>query len=36
MKVTLTFAGGDQWIMDFKTSKTDTKVDDALFKSAGK
>ncbi|CAN5564934.1 hypothetical protein BH11ARM1_BH11ARM1_07900 [soil metagenome] len=31
MKVTLTFAGGEQWVMDFKESKLDPSVKDDTF-----
>lgn len=35
MKVVLTFAGGEQWIMDFKSAKLDPSVNDAIFKVGG-
>ena len=35
MKITTTFAGGEQWIMDFKSAKSDTAVSDAAFKVGG-
>ena len=31
MKVTITFAGGEKWIMDFKSAKVDAKVDESAF-----
>ncbi len=31
MKVTATFAGNEQWIMDFKSAKADSKVNDADY-----
>lgn len=35
MKVVVTFADGQQWIMDFKTAKVDAKVSDDVFKKPG-
>lgn len=35
MKVTATFASGEQWIMDFKSAKADIAVTDAAFKVGG-
>jgi hypothetical protein len=32
MKVVATFAGGEKWIMDFKSAKVDPSVTDAAFK----
>ena len=35
MKITITFADGVQWIMDFKSSKVEKSLPDATFKPAG-
>jgi hypothetical protein len=32
MRVVVTFAGGEQWIMDFKTAKIDPSIADSVFK----
>lgn len=32
MRVTLTMAGGQQWVMEFKEAKTSATVDESLFK----
>ncbi len=32
MRVTVTFAGGQQWVMEFKDAKTSATVDESLFK----
>jgi hypothetical protein len=35
MKVVMTFAGGEQWIMDFKSAKVDPSVPGTAFKVGG-
>jgi photosynthetic reaction center cytochrome c subunit len=35
MKVVMTFAGGEQWIMDFKTAKIDPSINESVFKMGG-
>jgi hypothetical protein len=35
MKVVMTFAGGQQWIMEFKSAKVDPSVSDSVFKVGG-
>ncbi len=31
MKIVVTFAGGERWVMDFRSAKVETKVDSKLF-----
>lgn len=35
MRVVLSFAGGEQWIMDFKSAKVDPKIDPKVFEVGG-
>ncbi len=35
MKVVMTFAGGEQWIMNFKTAKIDSSMSDKAFAPSG-
>ncbi|MBX3120529.1 MAG: photosynthetic reaction center cytochrome c subunit [Fimbriimonadaceae bacterium] len=35
MKIVVTFAGNESWTMDFKSAKTDSKIEDSIFGSGG-